>query len=245
MSDPVKISFFRKLWKKAQRLWKRDVDVDVDVYFISGMCYNCKVFGQLTLPPSYNSLYIEWLIPSVDEALEEYARRMAESIDQSKPFVLIGYSFGGIVVQEMNKFLSPLKTIIISSFKREEETPMAFRLARRIHLTEKASMRVFASTQLITDIFNRLVYNMPTSEIGTYMTIVDPVYIKWAVMQIISWIPDKTFPHLYHIQGTKDQIFSHEKMEDVYLVPEGDHLMILKKSEEVSNIIKLILMKKE
>lgn len=241
MNKQNKSSLFVNLWKKVKGLWKKEVDV----YFVSGMCYNCKVFDKLILPKGYNKIYIEWLMPSIDETLQQYAQRMAESIDKSKPFVLVGYSFGALVVQEMNSFLSPQKTIIISSFKKETETPMLFRLARKTHLAERASLRVFSSTQLITDVFNRLVYNMPTSELETYMTVVDPVYIKWAIVQIISWIPDKVHPHLYHIQGTKDQIFPYEKMEDVYLVPEGDHLMVLKKYEEVSAFIKFILMKRE
>ena len=92
------------IWNRLSSLvnWFRKKDVkNIDVYFISGMCYNCKVFDKLRLPKGYRKVYIEWYIPRPDESLSEYARTMAKVIDTSSPFILIGYSFGAVVMQEM------------------------------------------------------------------------------------------------------------------------------------------------
>jgi hypothetical protein len=91
------------------------------VYFISGMCVNCKVFDSIILPDGYEKHYIEWNIPEGSETIEEYAFKLAERIDQSQPFIIIGYSLGGIVMQEMNKFLRPEKNILIYQ-KQDRET---------------------------------------------------------------------------------------------------------------------------
>lgn len=87
------------IWQSIVRTKKNDVNV----YFISGMCYNCGVFDKLKLPKGFKKKYIEWHIPRPDESLDEYARVMAGKIDTSHPFVLVGYSFGAVIMQEMDR----------------------------------------------------------------------------------------------------------------------------------------------
>lgn len=50
--------FLSRLLKQIGGLWNKVVGEtkeakDVNVYFISGMCYNCKVFDRLRLPQGY------------------------------------------------------------------------------------------------------------------------------------------------------------------------------------------------
>lgn len=218
---------------------------DVNVYFISGMCYNCSVFDKLKLPKGFKKKYIEWHIPRPDESLDEYAHTMAGKIDPSHPFVLVGYSFGAVIMQEIDRFLNPVKSIMISSFKSEDEIPNLFRAVRRTNLVERVPMRVYSSTEFITNAFNRFVYNMPTSELAQVMTYTDPAYIKWAVKQITEWVPGGSHKHLYHIHGTLDQIFPYEHIRNAFPVEDGDHLMVLKKAGIVSSILSGILLMKE
>lgn len=232
---------FMQLWKQLKKKWKPETNV----YFISGMCYNCCVFDKLKLPKGFKKVYIEWHIPHPDESLSEYTHEMAKRIDKSKPFVLVGYSFGAVIIQEMNKFLTPLKSIIISSFKSEEEIPTLFRAVRMTNFVERLPMRIYSSTDFITNAFNRVVYQMPTTELSEVMTYVDPVYIKWAMKQITEWKPANKFRHLYHIHGMTDQIFPYEQIKNAFPVEDGDHLMVLKKADVVSSILSGILLMKD
>lgn len=232
---------FNRIVKRIKKLWKDEVNV----YFISGMCYNCCVFDQIKLPDGYNKKYIEWNVPRPDESLPEYARTMAQNIDTTKPFILVGYSFGGVIAQEISCFLSPLKVILISTFKSDEEIPMLFKAAKSTNAADRIPMRVYASTELITDLFNRFVYHIPTSELAEVMTFVDPVYIKWAIERITNWIPHNKCKHLYHIHGTEDQIFPYELIKNAFPVEGGDHLMVLKKADIISIILGGILLMKE
>lgn len=238
---PQKKGLFPKIWKSISRLWKKETNV----YFISGMCYNCSVFDDLELPEGFNKHYIEWLIPHVNESLHDYSRRMAESIDTSHPYVLVGYSFGATIMQEMNHFLSPKKSVIISSFKAEDEKPMLFKAVKRGNLSEKIPDMVYNSTELITEAFNYLVYHMPTSELSKYMTITDPAYIKWAVKQITEWTPSKKIENLYHIHGTLDQVFPYNLIKYAFPIENGDHLMVIKKAVNVSIVLDSILLMKD
>lgn len=231
----------KRLWKSIKKIWKPETNV----YFISGMCYNCSVFDKLRLPEGFRKVYIEWHIPDPNESLTEYARKMAKKIDSSRPFVLVGYSFGAVIIQEMNKFLKPLKSVIISSFKTEDEIPTLFRAARFTNIVERVPQRIYSSTDFITNAFNRFVYHMPTAELSEVMTYTDPIYIKWAVKQITEWTPENKCEHLYHIHGTIDQIFPYEQIRNAFPVENGDHLMVLRKADVVSSVLSGILLIKE
>jgi hypothetical protein len=55
-----------------------------NIYFISGLGANTKVYDGLKIEGDFKLNYLEWLIPtSEDESIEAYAQRMAESIDTS------------------------------------------------------------------------------------------------------------------------------------------------------------------
>ncbi len=215
------------------------------VYFISGMCYNCKVFDKLTLPRGYRKKYIEWHIPKPDETLTEYAYEMAKNIDTSKPFILIGYSFGAVIMQEIDHFLRPEKSIIISSFKDKSEVPTFFKAIRKVNLVDRVPNSLYTSTEFITNAFNRLFFHASNTEFEEYMTFVDPVYIKWAAKQITNWVPDYKDKHLYHIHGTNDQIFPFDQLKNVFPIEGGDHLMVFKKADVVSSVLSSILLMKE
>lgn len=246
MADSSTQAAGRWKWLSAWINWFRKKEVkDVNVYFISGMCYNCKVFDKLELPKGYRKVYIEWYIPRPDETLSDYAHTMARAIDTSSPFILIGYSFGAVVMQEMTLFLKPRKCVIISSFKSKKEIPMLFQAVRKVNLMELMPKVFFSSTDFITNAFNHLVYNASNSDLAEYMTVTDPVYIKWALEQITDWIPDNKSEHLYHIHGTADQIFPYERLENVFPVEGGDHLMVVKKADIISSLLDSILLKKE
>lgn len=215
-----------------------------NVYFIPGMCYNCSVFDRLTLPKGFRRNYIEWLIPLQDETLEAYAYRMAGSIDTRRPFIIIGYSFGAVIMQEMNKFLFPQKSIIISSFKSKDEIPVLFSAVRHTRFVDRVSKKLFEQTDFITNAFNKLVYKTTTDELSEFLTVTDPVYIRWAVRQITDWIPDNKSENLYHIHGTEDQIFPFRQIRNAITVEGGDHLMLVKKAETVSALLSGILLMK-
>lgn len=219
---------------------------EINVYFVSGMCNNCSVFDSIILPKGYNKKYIEWIIPDMNDTLEEYALKMAKDIDTSKPFVLVGYSFGANIVQEMNKFITPEKNIIISSMKRKEEIPAIFNFAHSIHFAERVPDKVLAATDFIINVFTKFIYNMPTDKITRYMIYTDPVYLKWSIRQITNWQPVDECKHIYHIHGTKDQIFPYDQIsDDVYTIKGGDHLMVMERAHEVSDVISMILTKRE
>lgn len=214
------------------------------VYFVSGMCNSCSVYDRLKLPDGYEKVYIEWLIPQENETMDSYVHRMAQNIDTSEPFILVGYSFGGIIIQEMNAFLSPQKNILISSMKNENEIPQSFKFARQVHFFKHVPKSIFGATDFMTSLFSRYIYSLPKDRVRHLMAITDPLYVRWAVDKITSWTPRIKCNNLYHIHGTKDQIFPFRQIENVYGIAGGDHLMVMDKAEEITVLINHILLEK-
>jgi esterase/lipase len=73
---------------------------------------------------------LDWIDPQQNESLQSYASRLCEKITHNNP-VLIGVSFGGIIVQEMSRIISCKKVVIISSVKSYKEFPIHILLGRK------------------------------------------------------------------------------------------------------------------
>jgi hypothetical protein len=75
-----------------------------------GLAAGPEIFENLTLPNAiYDLHYLQWKKPlHSEEIIANYAMRMCEDILHKNP-VLVGVSFGGIMVQEMSQFITTKK----------------------------------------------------------------------------------------------------------------------------------------
>ena len=213
------------------------------VYFLPGMCVNCKVFDKITLPEGYEKSYIEWLPPS-EEAFEEYVRQMAAPINTEEPFILVGYSMGGIIMQEMNRFLKPEKNILISSIKQRDEIPPLFRLAKKTQVNKNIKnipLQIHQVNPRVTSMFAQFILSMTEEETEQCIADTSPEYLKWAIYNITEWEPKGDCPNLYHIHGTDDRVFPFRLIRNAFSVRGGDHMMIHRKAEDVSRFLAQIL----
>ena len=84
-----------------------------NVYMMPGMAANPKIFDFISLPKNFIIHYLEWEIPDINESLKDYSSRFLNKI-KGENIVLIGVSFGGIIIQEISKLINTIKIIIIS-----------------------------------------------------------------------------------------------------------------------------------
>ena len=70
----------------------------MNVYFIGGLAADERVFRHIRLPRPYHSKFLNWLSPEKKETLVSYAHRMAEQIDKQSLYIIVGVSFGGMLV---------------------------------------------------------------------------------------------------------------------------------------------------
>jgi len=206
------------------------------IYFISGMGANSKVFERLKFD-GYELNFIEWLIPEKDESIEEYAHRMAKNIDISEPVILIGMSFGGIMIQEIAKFINAQKLVLVSTVKLRKELPIIYRISSTLSLHKLIPSVFFHNTKLMAKtLFGR---NTPSivKTIERYFTIRDIRYSRWAIDKVVNWKQTEYHKNLLHLHGTNDSVFPTKYIDNATFIENGTHLMIFNKAGKVNKYI--------
>ncbi len=200
------------------------------VYFMPGMAADVSIFEYIKLPEDkFKTHTIAWKIPCRKESIEEYAQRMCKEIRHDN-VVLVGVSFGGIMVQEMSKYLNLKKLIIISSVKSKHELPSRMKIAR------KTKMYKLLPTSLVSRIENweKLAFGefakKRVAMYQRYLSINDKTYLDWAIEKMVCWDQEKSPEGLIHIHGDKDIVFPISNIKKCITVDKGTHVMIVNRA---------------
>lgn len=206
-----------------------------------GLAASSKIFDYIELPQENFELhFLEWLIPdSFDESLETYAKRLAQKITEPNT-ILVGVSFGGILVQEMSKFIQTDKIIIISSIKTKNELPKRLKFVQKLGLYKLFPSKKIASI----DNFSKYNFNKSirkkTELYNKFFNVRNDKYLDWAIYNVLNWNPDYQCKNLIHIHGTQDSIFPIKYIKDCIKIEGGTHAMIINKGKKISNILQEI-----
>jgi pimeloyl-ACP methyl ester carboxylesterase len=197
------------------------------VYFMPGLAASSSIFERIVLPSaSFEVILLDWVQPKKDETLVAYAQRMAEKVVHENA-VLIGVSFGGILVQEMAVFLNLRKLIIISSVKTRDEMP------RRIKFAKTTKAYKLLPTSLLNNVEKLIKYsfgngiNQKLKLYEKFLHLRNKDYLDWAIEQVVCWdrtIPD---PKVVHIHGDLDEVFPAKNINSFIPIKGGTHIMIL------------------
>ncbi len=200
------------------------------VYFMPGMSANSSIFEYIKLSSSeFKIHFLEWIIPIKNETISSYAYRLSKKVvfDNS---ILIGVSFGGILVQEMNRYLKVEKTIVISSVLNENDFPFRFKLAKYTKIYKLIPMGIFSDIDILFKYAMFSKFKNRISLYKKYLSVNDVVYMNWAVDQIINWRQTQELKNIIHIHGNKDKVFPVKNLRNEYIpVNNGSHIMIINK----------------
>lgn len=210
------------------------------IYQVSGLGANGKAFKNLKLNQGFEQINIPWLIPEKNESLSHYTERMITDINPTEDFLLMGLSFGGIIVQEMNRFISPKQTILLSTIKERAEMPKLFKFASLTHAHQLVPMSFLTSDQVFSYMMLRKLY-FPRKQdsIAEIFEFKDHGYLKWSIDQIVNWERSSAYEteNLLHIHGNKDIVFPISNINNYELVEGGTHIMVMQKPKIVSDLI--------
>ena len=212
------------------------------IYFVPGLAANPSIFDKIRLSgKDYEFHYIEWLIPeSKTESLEHYARRMSQLVRHQNS-ILIGVSFGGVLVQEMKAYCQPQKVIIISSIKSKHEMPARMHFAQKTKAHKILPTRVFSNIEKYEKFaFGKLLKGR-VKLYKKYLSMRDELYLPWAIDRIVNWERTREDDEVIHIHGTKDFIFPYENIKTCIPIENGTHIMVLTRAKEINTILQKIL----
>lgn len=214
----------------------------IPVYFMPGLAASSAIFEKISLTDDiFEMILLEWELPLNDESLSEYAKRMSLKVLHANP-VLIGVSFGGILVQEMAQFINARKVIIISSVKTNLEFPKRMKVAKATKAYKLIPTHLIANIESLSAFsFGRKI-NQRLKLYEKFLRVRDKRYLDWAVEQVILWERSVADKSVIHIHGDEDDVFPIKNIQNCMVVKGGTHVMILTKYKWLNeNLPKLIL----
>lgn len=201
--------------------------VKIPVYLIPGMAASSRIFEFISLPEEDFELHaLDWIPPVPDESLETYASRLSAGMTKENP-VLIGVSFGGIIVQEIAAIRSVRKVIIISSVKTRMELPKRMQVSKTIRLHKLLPTSWVRYINTLDSIRIPLPAKSRLKLYSRYMYLPDPGYIDWAIDRIVCWERKEALPGILHIHGDRDPVFPIARIQNCLVVKGGTHTMII------------------
>ncbi len=205
------------------------INTKTHIYFVPGLAAGKEIFENISLPTEkYEMHIIEWMIPSKKETIAQYAKRMAEKVLEPNS-VLIGVSFGGLMVQEMSLFLDLKKLIIISSVKSKYELPKRMRFFKNIQAYKLIPSSFLDNAKDLTKYALGVNSKKKLDLYQRYLSVKNTQYLKWAIHQMVGWERKEEIEGVIHIHGDKDPVFPINKIEKCIVVPNGSHIMLLTK----------------
>ncbi|WP_242085165.1 alpha/beta hydrolase [Aestuariivivens sediminis] len=201
----------------------------IHVYLMPGMAASPQIFEYIKLPnEQFQIHYLEWMLPIENETLKAYALRMNQHIHHDQ-IVLLGVSFGGILVQEMSRHIKVKKLIIVSSVKSSSELPKRFLLLKWTRAYKLLPTKWISNIKL----FSKYAFGENVQRrldlYKRYLSFNQPEYLKWAIEQLVCWKQQEVIPKIVHIHGDHDHVFPIKHISDCMTIKGGTHVMIINK----------------
>lgn len=206
-------------------------DDKIHVYFMPGMAANPSIFKNIKLPlGTFEMHLLEWFVPERNMSLSEYAKKMTRRIRHKDP-VLIGVSFGGMLVQEMARHIAVKKIILISSVKDASELPKRMLFAKYTKIHKLLPTGLVNNVELLVKYAFGETVTKRLALYEEYLSLRDKYYIDWSIDQIVNWKQPKYPDSLVHIHGEKDAVFPIGNIKDCIPVKNGTHTMIIHRAK--------------
>jgi len=212
------------------------------VYFVPGLAASVTIFEYIKLPEDQFEIHlIPWLVPlEKKESIGNYAKRMCLSVTESN-FVLVGVSFGGIMVQEMKKYCSPKKVIIISSVKHHNELPLRLKIVKNTKAYKLTPIKALTNIESFAKYTYGDFIKKRADLYKKYLSMRDKKYLPWAIHNVLHWKQDSNTDDIIHIHGNNDGIFPIKNIKNCIVIDGGTHIMILNKAKRINTILKEVL----
>jgi len=199
----------------------------IPVYLMPGLAASPLIFERLKLPADrFEVCLLEWMLPSQGESLSAYAKRMSARIVGKNP-VLVGVSFGGMLVQEIARHIDAALVIIISSVKSNREFPRRMKIAKSTGAHRLLPLKLLLNVEKLAKYSFGDKVNERLKLYEKYLSVRDLDYLTWSLEQIIMWEREVADPSVVHIHGTDDEVFPMKYISGAIPVKGGTHIMIL------------------
>lgn len=206
-------------------------DNKIHVYFMPGMAANPSIFKHIQLPNNqFEQHLLSWYVPDKNMTLAAYAEKMCGNVKHINP-ILVGVSFGGMLVQEMARHIKARKVIVVSSVKHESELPKRMLFAKYTKIHKLLPTGLVNNVELLAKYAFGETVTKRLELYEQYLSIRDKYYIDWSIDQIVNWKQTYCPEGLVHIHGEKDNVFPISNIKNCISVPNGTHTMVIHRAK--------------
>jgi len=206
------------------------------VYIISGLGADYKVLEKIDFNTSIDPIFIPWLVPKNQESFHDFVIRMSAVIDPDEDYYLLGYSFGGILVQEIHKIKPAKKIVILGSIRSDQEKSRFIKWGEISKLPRLLPVNMFNPKSAILYGFIRKLFDPKNPKVLEYFTMKDPYYLKWSIEKISEW-KFEALPDVVQILADKDIVFPIKNSKPDFVIQNATHLFPATRAKEVSKIL--------
>lgn len=208
------------------------------IYLLPGQGGDGRLFDNLDLSPfEVQIINYSDTIPVKGETLPEYAARIAQEIDTTENYALLGVSFGGMISVEISELLGTEKLFLVSSAKNRNELAGKLNFARKTKLHKVVSGKVSKGMgPLVRPLFepsirkNKDLFNDMLKQKSH-------VYLKRAIHMMVEWERIENPTAIVHIHGNKDNTLPISWVKDPIVIEGGTHMMTYFRADEIRDIV--------
>ena len=214
------------------------------VYFITGLGASNRSFHFLDVS-FCNAVFVE--LPKIEsgEKLEQYALKVRRLIPDEHPMI-VGLSFGGMLAVEMAKQDPLTQVILISSIRSSRQFPGYMRLGIYLPLYR---WMPGSWQKKCKNIFQGIIGRTEGEAYKEIQDLIlkesDPKVTAAIIDMILRWKSKTIPPNIIHIHGTADRTLPYRKVTADYTIEGGTHLMIMDRAEEITEILREIIIGKQ
>ncbi len=207
------------------------------IYFIPGLGADERMFAHQS-EFFEGSACIRWVSPGEAKSLEDYTGKLAEQVDSSSPFVLVGVSMGGMIALELAKVIKPKAVFLISSAKGPQELPWAMGLLKVFPVHRFFSPKILLGIPFFLHWLFGVRSSACKKVFGAMLRDIDDRFVKWAVNSIVHWKKPDLLPiSVFQLHGDDDHVISCPKDKEVEKIGNGGHMMVFEQSDTINHWI--------
>jgi hypothetical protein len=159
---------------------------------------------------------------------------------RTRPLLLGGVSFGGMLAYEMASHLKPDAVVLIASCRTRQSLRPMHRAASR--LLPLIPVQAWDLAKLLAGPVVRLRTRVPAAQRHMAVTMFrqsDSRFMHWVLQAILSWQPSRLEGvRVCQIHGRRDLLIPARRVEADELIPDGGHLINITHAAQVNAFIR-------
>ena len=215
------------------------------IYLFPGIGCTCAVFEKMRFPAAYRVHRVEWIEPQQGEDLARYCARMTQGLEFDASDLLVGVSFGGIVVQEIARQYPILERIVVlSSAVSVAEYPGFVRFLRALKFYRLLPGGIFRNRQLRAYLVTGQRGEKGVRSVDRFFAPLSERYFRFAIRACMEFpaADASQIRRMRRIHGHRDALFPIRRLvSPVEDIAGATLLMVYTHAREVSRVLARVI----